>query len=134
MLAPGVLDMSPGRSVSGSPSHSGHNLSDTVEHDEWLSYYRNIVVGTFQPVTSAQDLSDCVSKVLNSNGGSECSSCDECGQLSNTREVCNTIATFIEAPINVHHVERLFLRRWDMEGYLHKSKYGCPANRFSSSE
>ena len=26
-----------------------------------------------------------------------------------------------------------FSRRWDMERHLNKSKYGCPANRFSSS-
>ena len=25
-----------------------------------------------------------------------------------------------------------FSRRWDMERHLNKSKYGCPANRFSS--
>ena len=57
VLAPGVLDMSPDGSLSGSPSHSGHDLSDAVEHDDWLSHFRNIVVGTLQPVTSAQDLS-----------------------------------------------------------------------------
>ena len=26
-----------------------------------------------------------------------------------------------------------FSRRWDMERHLNKSKYGCPANRFSST-
>ena len=25
-----------------------------------------------------------------------------------------------------------FSRRWDMERHLNKSKYGCPANRFSA--
>ena len=29
-------------------------------------------------------------------------------------------------------VLKAFSRRWDMERHLNKSKYGCPANRFSS--
>merc|ERR1719228_3267037 len=59
VLAPGVLDMSPDGSLSGPPSHAGHDLSDPMENDERLNHFRNIVVGTLQPVTSAQDLSDC---------------------------------------------------------------------------
>ena len=51
------------------------------DHDERLSHFRNIVVGQLQPVTSARDLSDCVSKALNTSGGGERYSCDECGKL-----------------------------------------------------
>ena len=51
------------------------------DHDERLSHFRNIVVGQLQPVTSARDLSDCVSKALNTSGGGGRYSCDECGKL-----------------------------------------------------
>ena len=125
--------MLPDGSLSGSPSHSGHDLSDTVEYDEWLSHFRNIVVVSSSRSPRPKTCQIVWVKRSTAMAGANAPPVTNVDNCSNTRDVCNTIATFIEAPINVHHVERLFLRRWDMERYLHKSKYGCPANRFSSS-
>ena len=109
--------------------------------------------------SSLQDLSDCVQKAL-SSGGSGRYSCDECGKLfkhpgslQHHRHIhrgthkcpsCGKVVRYIRY---VHYIRSVnfdsnnesisclqaFSRRWDMERHLNKSKYGCPANRFSSS-
>jgi len=132
VLAPGVLDMSPDGSLSGPPSHAGHDLSDPMEHDERLNHFRNIVVGTIQPVTSAQDLSDCVSKALNSSGGGRYS-CDECGKLFKHPGSLQHHRHIHRGTHKCPSCGKAFSRRWDMERHLNKSKYGCPANRFSNT-
>jgi len=90
-------------------------------------------VGTLQPVTSAQDLSDCVSKALNSNGGSGRYSCDECGKLFKHPGSLQHHRHIHRGTHKCPSCGKAFSRRWDMERHLNKSKYGCPANRFSSS-
>jgi len=133
VLAPGVIDMSPDASLSGPPSHQGHDLSDQMEHDERLSHFRNIVVGTLQPVTSAQDLSDCVSKALNSSSGGGRYSCDECGKLFKHPGSLQHHRHIHRGTHKCPSCGKAFSRRWDMERHLNKSKYGCPANRFSAT-
>jgi len=133
VLAPGVLDMSPDGSLSGPPSHTGHDLSDPMENDERLNHFRNIVVGTLQPVTSAQDLSDCVSKALNSSSGGGRYSCDECGKLFKHPGSLQHHRHIHRGTHKCPSCGKAFSRRWDMERHLNKSKYGCPANRFSST-
>jgi len=38
----------------------------------------------------------------------------------------------LKSHLTVCFLFQAFSRRWDMERHLNKSKYGCPANRFSS--
>jgi len=124
------LDMSPDASLSGPPS--AHDLStDGIDHDERLSHFRNIVVGQLQPVTSAGDLSDCVSKALNTSGGGGRYSCDECGKLFKHPGSLQHHRHIHRGTHKCPSCGKAFSRRWDMERHLNKSKYGCPANRFS---
>merc|ERR1719270_35157 len=148
VLAPGVaigvgssvsgpLDMSPEASLSGPPS--AHDISaDGMDHDERLNHFRNIVVGTLQPVSvsSAGDLSDCVSKALGGSGGSSGGgggrySCDECGKLFKHPGSLQHHRHIHRGTHKCPSCGKAFSRRWDMERHLNKSKYGCPANRFS---
>jgi len=130
LLAPsGPLDMSPEASLSGPPS--AHDLStDGMDHDERLSHFRNIVVGNLQPVSSAGDLSDCVSKALNTSGGAGRYSCDECGKLFKHPGSLQHHRHIHRGTHKCPSCGKAFSRRWDMERHLNKSKYGCPANRF----
>lgn len=136
--APTVLDMSPEGSLSGPPSqhgdsHLGHSHSGDIEHDERLNHFRNIVVGSLQPVgSSAQDLSDCVSKALAGGGGGRYS-CDECGKLFKHPGSLQHHRHIHRGTHKCPSCGKAFSRRWDMERHLNKSKYGCPANRFSST-
>jgi len=132
-----VLDMSPEGSLSGPPpprSQPPHDLStsEQMEHDERLSHFRNIVVGSLQPVTSAQDLSDCVSKALGGGGGAGRYSCDECGKLFKHPGSLQHHRHIHRGTHKCPSCGKAFSRRWDMERHLNKSKYGCPANRFSA--
>lgn len=126
------LDMSPEASLQGPPG-SAHDLStDGMDHDERLSHFRNIVVGTLQPVTSAGDLSDCVSKALNTSGGGGRYSCDECGKLFKHPGSLQHHRHIHRGTHKCPSCGKAFSRRWDMERHLNKSKYGCPANRFGN--
>jgi len=125
--APTLLDVSPESSLSGI-RHEEHGM----EHDERLNHLRTIV-GTLQPVSSnGQDLSDCVQKALNS-GGSGRYSCDECGKLFKHPGSLQHHRHIHRGTHKCPSCGKAFSRRWDMERHLNKSKYGCPANRFSSS-
>ena len=94
--------------------------------------------------------SDCVSKALNSSSGGGRYSCDECGKLfkhpgslQHHRHIhrgthkcpsCGKVTQWISGPPKISpKIFQAFSRRWDMERHLNKSKYGCPANRFSST-
>jgi len=109
-----------------------------MDHDERLNHFRNIVVGTLQPVSvsSAGDLSDCVSKALGGSGGSSGGgggrySCDECGKLFKHPGSLQHHRHIHRGTHKCPSCGKAFSRRWDMERHLNKSKYGCPANRFS---
>jgi len=125
--APTLLDVSPDGSMSGMrPEDHG------IEHDERLNHLRTIV-GTLQPASSnGQDLSDCVQKALNS-GGSGRYSCDECGKLFKHPGSLQHHRHIHRGTHKCPSCGKAFSRRWDMERHLNKSKYGCPANRFSAS-
>merc|ERR1719289_576210 len=125
--APTLLDVSPEGSLSGM-RHEEHSM----EHDERLNHLRTIV-GTLQPVSSnGQDLSDCVQKAL-SSGGSGRYSCDECGKLFKHPGSLQHHRHIHRGTHKCPSCGKAFSRRWDMERHLNKSKYGCPANRFSST-
>lgn len=125
--APTLLDISPEASLSGL-RHDDH-----MEHDERLNHLRTIV-GTLQPASSnGQDLSDCVQKALSSSGGSGRYSCDECGKLFKHPGSLQHHRHIHRGTHKCPSCGKAFSRRWDMERHLNKSKYGCPANRFSST-
>ncbi len=80
--------------------------------------------------------------------------CDECGKIfkvklprfaSPSRYLIVFSACVVQHPGSLQHHRHIhrgthrcpscgkaFSRRWDMERHLNKSKYGCPANRFST--
>lgn len=123
--APTVLDMSP----------DGSNMSVRSyehDHDERINHFRNIVVGT--SVNGQSDLSDCVGKggmpSSNANGRY---SCDECGKLFKHPGSLQHHRHIHRGTHRCPTCGKAFSRRWDMERHLNKSKYGCPANRFSAS-
>jgi len=125
--APTVLDMSP---------EQGRLTIDGLhkpEHDERLNHFRNIVVGNSQPGSSVSDsISDCLNKSLGSVGGSGRYSCDECGKLFRHPGSLQHHRHIHRGTHRCPSCGKAFSRRWDMERHLNKSKYGCPANRFSS--
>jgi len=121
--APTVLDMSP----------DGSNMSVRSyehEHDERINHFRNIVVGTSN---GQGDLSDCVSKGLPSSNANGRYSCDECGKLFKHPGSLQHHRHIHRGTHRCPTCGKAFSRRWDMERHLNKSKYGCPANRFSAS-
>ncbi|XP_023322519.1 protein abrupt [Eurytemora carolleeae] len=125
--APTVLDMSP-------DTGSRHSIDGIhkQEHDERLVHFRNIVVGNIQPVSSLSDnLSDCLNKSM-MGGGSGRYSCDECGKLFRHPGSLQHHRHIHRGTHRCPSCGKAFSRRWDMERHLNKSKYGCPANRFSS--
>jgi len=130
-LAP--LDMSPEASLSGPPG-SAHDLStdgmDERRSFEGMRHFHNLVQHRGQPVTSNQDLSDCVQKALNTSGGGGRYSCDECGKLFKHPGSLQHHRHIHRGTHKCPSCGKAFSRRWDMERHLNKSKYGCPANRF----
>jgi len=126
------IDMSPEASLQGPPGAAQDLSTDAMDHDERLNHFRNIVVGTLQPVTSAGDLSDCVSKALNTSGGAGRYSCDECGKLFKHPGSLQHHRHIHRGTHKCPSCGKAFSRRWDMERHLNKSKYGCPANRFGN--
>lgn len=128
------IDMSPEASLQGPPGGAEDLSRDAMEHDERLNHFRNIVVGNLQPqpVTSAGDLSDCVSKALNTSGGAGRYSCDECGKLFKHPGSLQHHRHIHRGTHKCPSCGKAFSRRWDMERHLNKSKYGCPANRFGN--
>jgi len=132
--APTLLDMSPEGSLSGPPTAHRGEHGEIIEHDERLTHLRTIV-GNLQPISNgASDLSDCVSKALGSQSqGSGRYSCDECGKLFKHPGSLQHHRHIHRGTHKCPSCGKAFSRRWDMERHLNKSKYGCPANRFSSS-
>jgi len=129
--APTLLDMSPEGSLSGPPSIRSYDVTESREHDERINHFRNIVVGIL-PTTNGGDLSDCVNKVLSSSASGRYT-CDECGKLFKHPGSLQHHRHIHRGTHRCPTCGKAFSRRWDMERHLNKSKYGCPANRFSAS-
>lgn len=126
--APTVLDMSPDGS-----RHSSLDGFHKHEHDERMNHFRSLV-GGLTPMSSGQDsLADCLSKSLGSGGGGGGRyNCDECGKLFRHPGSLQHHRHIHRGTHRCPSCGKAFSRRWDMERHLNKSKYGCPANRFSS--
>jgi len=130
--APTVLDMSPENSLSGPPSSVGRGGGGNVDLDRSVSN-GNGEMDADQSVGAVDDI-DCVTGkafTLTPDAMGRYN-CDECGK-------------FFKHPGSLQHHRHIhrgthrcpscgkaFSRRWDMERHLNKSKYGCPANRFST--
>jgi len=125
--APTVLDMSP------EATRLSIDCLNKPEEDERLSHFRNFVVGNMHQVSSVSDpIADCLNKSVGSSLGSGRYSCDECGKLFRHPGSLQHHRHIHRGTHRCPSCGKAFSRRWDMERHLNKSKYGCPANRFSS--
>ena len=59
-------------------------------------------------------------------------SCDECGKIFKHPGSLQHHRHIHRGTHRCPSCGKVFSRRWDMERHLNKSKYGCPANRFST--
>eukprot|EP00096_Caligus_rogercresseyi_P009716 TRINITY_DN334_c1_g1_i1.p1 TRINITY_DN334_c1_g1~~TRINITY_DN334_c1_g1_i1.p1 ORF type:complete len:653 (-),score=140.48 TRINITY_DN334_c1_g1_i1:2088-4046(-) len=120
--APTVLDMSPDRTLSRPPSARNMDLSDSRDDDSrgHLAH-------------SGDELSDGVSKAFSiSADGLGRYSCDECGKIFKHPGSLQHHRHIHRGTHRCPSCGKAFSRRWDMERHINKSKYGCPANRFST--
>ncbi|TRY61057.1 hypothetical protein TCAL_07968 [Tigriopus californicus] len=118
--APTVLDMSPDASLSGPPSlrnseisndgHRGDILHDSDDHDFPTKGFT---------VSADSD-------------GTGRYTCDECGKVFKHPGSLQHHRHIHRGTHRCPSCGKAFSRRWDMERHLNKSKYGCPANRFSA--
>lgn len=78
-------------------------------------------------------LSDCVSKafVVTPDAMGRYS-CDECGKIFKHPGSLQHHRHIHRGTHRCPSCGKAFSRRWDMERHLNKSKYGCPASRFST--
>lgn len=114
--APTVLDMSPDNSMSGPPSVRNMDMCDSHRDDD-----------------HEDDLSDCVSKAFSITPDAMGRySCDECGKIFKHPGSLQHHRHIHRGTHRCPSCGKAFSRRWDMERHLNKSKYGCPANRFST--
>jgi uncharacterized C2H2 Zn-finger protein len=118
--APTVLDMSPDGSLSGPPSVRTSDLSDMHRDDDDLHGHHG------------DDFSDCMSKAFSIRpDGMGQYTCDECGKIFKHPGSLQHHRHIHRGTHRCPSCGKAFSRRWDMERHLNKSKYGCPANRFS---
>lgn len=118
--APTVLDMSPDGSLSGPPSVRTSDLGDMHRDDDDMHGHHG------------DDFSDCVSKAFSiRSDGTGQYTCDECGKIFKHPGSLQHHRHIHRGTHRCPSCGKAFSRRWDMERHLNKSKYGCPANRFS---
>ena len=60
--------------------------------------------------------------------------CDECGKIFKHPGSLQHHRHIHRGTHRCPSCGKVFSRRWDMERHLNKSKYGCPANRFSTGK
>lgn len=116
--APTVLDMSPDGSLSGPPSVRTSDLTD-LHRDEDLHSH------------NGEDFSDCAKAFSIRPDGMGQYTCDECGKIFKHPGSLQHHRHIHRGTHRCPSCGKAFSRRWDMERHLNKSKYGCPANRFS---
>lgn len=120
--APTVLDVSPECSLSGPPSVRNADLSDVHRDDEMHAHMLH----------NGEDLSDSVAKAFSiTPDGMGRYTCDECGKIFKHPGSLQHHRHIHRGTHRCPSCGKAFSRRWDMERHLNKSKYGCPANRFS---
>jgi len=115
--APTVLNMSPECSLSGPPSvRAADNGEDYHGH----------------MMHNGEELSDSVAKAFSvAPDGMGRYTCDECGKIFKHPGSLQHHRHIHRGTHRCPSCGKAFSRRWDMERHLNKSKYGCPANRFS---
>jgi predicted RNA-binding Zn-ribbon protein involved in translation (DUF1610 family) len=120
--APTVLDMSPEGSLSGPPSVRNMDLSDMAHRDDEVH-------GHFENGDDAEYLSKSYGLTPDAMGRY---TCDECGKIFKHPGSLQHHRHIHRGTHRCPSCGKVFSRRWDMERHLNKSKYGCPANRFST--
>lgn len=118
--APTVLNMSPECSLSGPPSVRAVGEAGNSEdiHGHMMH--------------NGEELSDSVAKAFSMTpDGIGRYTCDECGKIFKHPGSLQHHRHIHRGTHRCPSCGKAFSRRWDMERHLNKSKYGCPANRFS---
>lgn len=117
--APTVLNMSPECSLSGPPSVRAGEAGNSEEIHGHMMH-------------NGDDLSDSVAKAFSiAPDGMGRYTCDECGKIFKHPGSLQHHRHIHRGTHRCPSCGKAFSRRWDMERHLNKSKYGCPANRFS---
>lgn len=117
--APTVLNMSPECSLSGPPSVRAGEASNSEEFHGHMMH-------------NGEELSDSVAKAFSiAPDGMGRYTCDECGKIFKHPGSLQHHRHIHRGTHRCPSCGKAFSRRWDMERHLNKSKYGCPANRFS---
>jgi uncharacterized C2H2 Zn-finger protein len=118
--APTVLNMSPECSLSGPPSS---RAPSEIGHNEDMRGHM---------MHNGDELSDSVAKAFSiAPDGMGRYTCDECGKIFKHPGSLQHHRHIHRGTHRCPSCGKAFSRRWDMERHLNKSKYGCPANRFS---
>lgn len=105
--APTILNMSPECSLSGPPSIRNASMTEAGQSEDGL--------------LNGDELSDGMGRYT----------CDECGKIFKHPGSLQHHRHIHRGTHRCPSCGKAFSRRWDMERHLNKSKYGCPANRFS---
>lgn len=142
--APTVLNMSPECSLSGPPSsrtnselghnedmrgHMMHNGDDLSGKN--LKFHAKTLACNID-FFSFLDFPDSVAKAFSiAPDGMGRYTCDECGKIFKHPGSLQHHRHIHRGTHRCPSCGKAFSRRWDMERHLNKSKYGCPANRFS---
>jgi len=123
--APTVLDMSPEGSLSGPPSVRDGAEAHVVAQTE--------VVEGEEGEHNGEDMGDVITKGFTATPDAMGRySCDECGKIFKHPGSLQHHRHIHRGTHRCPSCGKAFSRRWDMERHLNKSKYGCPANRFST--
>jgi len=117
--APTVLNMSPECSLSGPPSVRAGEASNSEEFHGHMMH-------------NGEEISESVAKAFSiAPDGMGRYTCDECGKIFKHPGSLQHHRHIHRGTHRCPSCGKAFSRRWDMERHLNKSKYGCPANRFS---
>merc|ERR1719189_2523212 len=117
--APTVLNMSPECSLSGPPSVRAGEASNSEEYHGHMMH-------------NGEEISESVAKAFSiAPDGVGRYTCDECGKIFKHPGSLQHHRHIHRGSHRCPSCGKAFSRRWDMERHLNKSKYGCPANRFS---
>ena len=121
--APTVLDMSPEGSLSGPPSVRNMDLNEMNHRDDEVHGHFNgddeyLSKGGYGLTPDAMGRY----------------TCDECGKIFKHPGSLQHHRHIHRGTHRCPSCGKVFSRRWDMERHLNKSKYGCPANRFSTGK
>jgi len=120
--APTVLNMSPECSLSGPPSIRNANMNEVGQSEDIHGHLMH----------NGDELSDSVAKAFSiAPDGMGRYTCDECGKIFKHPGSLQHHRHIHRGTHRCPSCGKAFSRRWDMERHLNKSKYGCPANRFS---